>query len=294
MKKIVNTALLTAGLCLSRSLAAYAVTEAQVQSAGKEKAAGNLLIWFLCAIAFLKVSQKIDSFLSSLGIHVGHTGGSMMAELMVAARGLTTAGKSSGVTGFFNKSSSAGHGLRDSLLSGGLAGAVGRQFAQNAMNSATGQGGNPLGRQMFASSLQKGGGLASSVTSAVAQGSISHTDSMQGPQAAQALSLYMGHTGIPDAPSYSGVEIGGGRISGTETSAGHPDGTAFCMYHTDQYLAPSGSYETVTASDSTRWYRQYASNITEKTPYMTAQGDIAYRQHVVQKLPDMPKRKDRA
>ena len=42
----------------------------------------------LCAIAFLKVSQKVDSFMSGLGINVGHTGGNMIAELMVAARGL--------------------------------------------------------------------------------------------------------------------------------------------------------------------------------------------------------------
>ena len=35
------------------------------------------------------------------------------------------------------------------------------------------------------------------------------------PQAAQALTSYLGQTGIPDAPSYSGVEIGGGRITGS-------------------------------------------------------------------------------
>ena len=42
--------------------------QAQVEAVGKEAVAGNVLIWFLCAIAFLKVSQKIDSFMSSLGI----------------------------------------------------------------------------------------------------------------------------------------------------------------------------------------------------------------------------------
>lgn len=61
--------------------------QAQVASEGRETVSGNLFIWFLCAIAFLKISQKIDSFMSSLGINVGRTGGSMMAELMIAARG---------------------------------------------------------------------------------------------------------------------------------------------------------------------------------------------------------------
>jgi hypothetical protein len=51
----------------------------------------NIFIWFLCAIGFLKVSQKIDSFMASLGVHVGRTGGSMLAELMVAGRGIATA-----------------------------------------------------------------------------------------------------------------------------------------------------------------------------------------------------------
>ena len=41
---------------------AFAITESEVQtqedSAGREAVTGNLFIWFLCAIAFLKVSQK--------------------------------------------------------------------------------------------------------------------------------------------------------------------------------------------------------------------------------------------
>ena len=40
----------------------YGVTETEIQDAvnsqGKETVAGNLFIWFLCAIAFLKISQK--------------------------------------------------------------------------------------------------------------------------------------------------------------------------------------------------------------------------------------------
>ena len=52
---------------------AFALTESEVQdqvnAVGKESVTGNLFVWFLCAIAFLKVSQKIDSFMSSLGIN---------------------------------------------------------------------------------------------------------------------------------------------------------------------------------------------------------------------------------
>ena len=77
------------------TIPAFALTESEVQNqvnaVGKEAVTGNVFVWFLCAIAFLKVSQKIDSFMSSLGINVGHTGGSMMAELLIAARGIGAA-----------------------------------------------------------------------------------------------------------------------------------------------------------------------------------------------------------
>ena len=297
VKKRLYIIILAATLSLSQSMTAFAVTESDVQAAGKETAAGNVFIWFLCAIAFLKISQKIDSFLSSLGINVGHTGGNMMAELMVAARGLTTAKNIAGGSSFRGGSvrmdGSSSSVSQSSFLSGGLAGAVGRQFTQSAMHTMTGHSSNPISRRAFESSVRKGGDFANSVTGAVAQGNINYTGSMTGRQAAQALTSYMGQTGIPDAPSYSGVEIGGGRILGTETSVEHPNGTAFGMYHADQYMAPEGSYETVTMADNSTWYRQYATDTVERTPYMTGEGKIAYHENLVQKLPNMPKRKDR-
>ncbi len=65
--------LVVSALCIP----AFALTEDQVQAqvaaSGKGAVAGNVLIWFLCAVAFLKVSQKMDSLLSALGINVGHT-----------------------------------------------------------------------------------------------------------------------------------------------------------------------------------------------------------------------------
>ena len=82
-------------MALALAVPAFAIEESEVEAAvnatSREEVTGNVLIWFLCAVAFLKISQKIDSFMSSLGINVGHTGGSMMAELMIAAKGLTTA-----------------------------------------------------------------------------------------------------------------------------------------------------------------------------------------------------------
>ena len=94
-KKLIPFLVLTACLVLFCSMPVFAaeLTEADVEAAvasqGKEAVTGNVFVWFLCAIAFLKVSQKIDSFLASLGINVGNTGGNMMAELLIAGRSLT-------------------------------------------------------------------------------------------------------------------------------------------------------------------------------------------------------------
>ena len=101
----------------------------------------------------------------------------------------------------------------------------------------------------------------------------------------------MGYAGAESAPAFSDVEIGGGRIMGMETSADNPGGVQFGMYSAEQYMAPGSSYETVTAADGSSWYKQYARDAVEKTPYMAPDGSIAYNESIVQKLPDMPRRK---
>lgn len=282
------------------SVPAFAMTESEVQAQvdahGKEAVTGNVFIWFLCAIAFLKVSQKIDSFMSSLGINVGHTGGSMLGEAMIAARGIASARNFAGGGGHGgNGGGSSGSGT--AFMSGGLAGVVSRSFTNSAVKKATGSSGGGLGGKMYDASVSKGGGFANSVIGKVATGNISSTGSMTGKGAEDALMSYMGYTalekGAADIPSYSNVEIGGGRIMATETSAEHPEGIAIGMYHTDQYMAPSGDYSTVTAVDGTTWYKQYAADTVQRTPYKAPDNTIAYKESIVKKLPDPPRRKDR-
>lgn len=283
---------------------AFAVTEAEVQqqvnAVGKETVTGNIFIWFLCAVSFLKISQKIDSFMSSLGINVGHTGGSMLAEAMIAARGVTMAksfGSGHGGGGSHSGASGSGGVPGTGTLKGGLAGVVSRSFQNHAVKNATGSKDGGLSGKAFASSMSKGGGFANRVIGTVATGNIATTGSMTGEKAASALSSYMGYTalgeGAEDVPSFSNVEIGGGRIMATETSAEHPEGIAVGMYHADQYMAPSGEYSTVTAADGTTWYTQYAADTVDRKPYKAPDGNIAYNESIVKKLPDPPKRKDR-
>lgn len=282
------------------SVPAFAMTESEVQAQvdahGKEAVTGNVFIWFLCAIAFLKVSQKIDSFMSSLGINVGHTGGSMLGEALIAARGIASARNFAGGGGHGGNGGGSSRG-GTAFMSGGLAGVVSRSFTNSAVKKATGSSGGGLGGKMYDASVSKGGGFANSVIGKVATGNISSTGSMTGKGAEDALMSYMGYTalekGAADIPSYSNVEIGGGRIMATETSAEHPEGIAIGMYHTDQYMAPSGDYSTVTAVDGTTWYKQYAADTVQRTPYKAPDNTIAYKESIVKKLPDPPRRKDR-
>ena len=96
-------------LMIALSTTAFAIDESEVESAiassGEDAVAGNLFIWFLCAVSFLKISQKIDSFMTSLGINVGRTGGSMMAEMLIAGRALGGAARATGsaVGNIFNR-----------------------------------------------------------------------------------------------------------------------------------------------------------------------------------------------
>lgn len=380
-RKILAILLLLFCLCVTCAAPAYAVTEDEVQqqvdSAGKEAVSGNIFVWFLCAIAFLKASQKIDSFMSSLGINVGHTGGSMLAEAMIAGRGI--AALRGGVGGHFSSKGGGsggggpggGDGGAGGFLSGGLVGAVGRKFAHGAASSVTGQGGGVaagISRKMYESSLNKGGDFANKVTGAVAKGRVATAGTMNGPTAAAAMASYFGirqagavgaaaagavvadesgdgqeyvgasaspefdgapgvgysspsgssEFGIPDTPdgrtheysgdaadaasdmgtaphipSYSDVEIGGGRITGVETTPEQPGGVQFAMYSAEQYSRPQGEHSTVEAVDGSKWYKQYARDTVDRTPYMDEEGEIKYHEKIVKTLPKPPSRKDR-
>ena len=280
---------------------AFALTESEVQdqvnAIGKEGVTGNVFVWFLCAIAFLKVSQKIDSFMSSLGINVGHTGGSMLAEAMIAMRGASIAKSFAGRGGGGGGGSGGGSGGGNTFLKGGLSGVVSRKVTNNAISNANGTKSGGLGGMAFNSSLGKGGGFANSIIGRIATGSISSTGSISGEGAADSLMSYMGYTALgPDAedvPSFSNVDIGGGHIFATEMSDEHPEGIAMGMYHTDQYMPPDGEYTTVTTADGASWYKQYATDTVERTPYKAEDGSVAYNESIVKKLPRAPQRKDR-
>ncbi|MGN8782951.1 hypothetical protein ACTNES_01175 [Blautia sp. HCP3S3_D9] len=302
-RNIILLLTLTACMVILCSFPVFAaeLTEAEVEQAvanqGKEAVTGNIFIWFLCAIAFLKVSQKIDSFMASLGINVGNTGGNMMAELLIAGRSLASSMhlRGGGSGGYRAPSSPGDAAVGGSFLSGGLSGAVGRQVERSAVNTAPGYTEHSsIGSVMYHSSLNKGGDFANNVISRIAQGNYNQVGSIKGADAEKAYISYMGMKvdSTHPVPNYSNMEIGGGRITGTEsTESGSRE---FALYHADQYMAPSqGTYETVQSVDGATWYKQYAQDAVTKTPYDAGGGEVAYHESIDQKLPPTPPRKDR-
>lgn len=254
MKRKAHIILLVLLLLCVLSTTAFAIDESEVESAiaasSKEEVAGNVFIWFLCAIGFLKVSQKIDSFMASLGINVGRTGGSMLTELMVAGRGIAAVAGAVGGT-VFNHHSSSSSTHTNAQAAGaaftgggnGLVGVTKRAAGNAAAASATGNAkglSNLVGGAMFESSLQNGGKFAMSVVGAVAKGSISSVGSITGDQAAEALTSYLGYSPvdsgsaladdgglIPPSPitSEDVVTLDGGTAAGTASPTASANGT---------------------------------------------------------------------
>lgn len=157
---------------------------------------GKFLIWFLCAVGFLKISQKIDTFMQMLGINVGRTGSAMLGEAAIAMKGISAAGKtiSGGGSGAADSGSYMASGS-ETILQGGLAGVVGRQFHQNAIRNITGKSdsiASNIVRSVYNSSVRNGGGFSANIIGQVAKGDIARTGSIKGEDAVQAFQSYMG------------------------------------------------------------------------------------------------------
>lgn len=217
-----------AALAQMLSTTAFAIEESDVEAAinasSAEVVSGNVFIWFLCALAFLKISQKIDSFMSSLGVNVGRTGGSMLGELMIAGRALGAAAKATGgaIGNLFGggrggqaggqSGQTAQQAAGENLAHGkGLAGIAMSAAAPAAVASLTGKGKagirNTVVGSMVDSSINSGGQFAASVVGAIAKGNYSRDGSITGERAAQALTSYLGYQAAGAVAGTEGAPI---------------------------------------------------------------------------------------
>ena len=118
-------------------------TAAAVDSQGKDAVSGNLFLWLLCAIAFLKIVTKLDGILHSLGIGVSRSPGSMLSEVLLAFRGFEIGqafmglGVAKAAAATTNTKTTPGN-----IFASGLSGMVSRHVQQSAASSISGQTGD--------------------------------------------------------------------------------------------------------------------------------------------------------
>lgn len=211
LRKLVIVLPCMAAMAALWALPALAVSESDVEAAvasqGKEAVSGNLFVWFLCAIAFLRVSTKLDSILQAMGLGVGRAPGSILAEAFMALRGMQ-AGKailSGQMPGVGSRGAAAGAGAT-SAFSGGLAGMVSSKLETDTAASISGSGGgvtSGLGTSLYKSTLGQDGGFASRVIGSVATGQT--PGAIHGAAAEEAMRGYF--AGTPDpAPAQGGAD----------------------------------------------------------------------------------------
>ena len=205
MKKTLFSLFTAVSLALLYCPAAFALTvdeaAAAVDAHGKDAVSGNLFLWLLCAIAFLKVSTKLDGILHSLGIGVSRSPGSMLSEALLAFRGFEIGKAFMGLGAAKAAASTAtAKATPSNTFAGGLSGMVSRHVQQSTASSISGQSGGigtSLGGAMYHNSLGKDGGFASKVIGSIATGQTG--GSITGDSAVEALNGYFAGTSDMDA-----------------------------------------------------------------------------------------------
>ena len=205
MKKTLFSLFPAVSLALLYCPVAFALTEdeaaAAVNAQGKDAVSGNLFLWLLCAIAFMKVSTKLNGILHSLGIGVSRSPGSMLSEALLAFRGFEIGKAFMGLGAAKAAASTAATKTTPgNTFAGGLSGMVSRHVQQSTASSISGQSGGigaSLGGTMYHNSLGKDGGFASKVIGSIATGQTS--GSITGDSAVEALNGYFAGTSDADA-----------------------------------------------------------------------------------------------
>lgn len=223
LRKLTVTLSATSAWLFSCALPVFAVSESDVQNAvasqGKETVSGNLFVWFLCAIAFLKVSTKIDSIMQAMGLGVGRAPGSLLAEAFMALRGLQA-----GIAVMTGKvptpSGKPGNNTSPSPLSGGLAGAVSQKLETDTAQTMSGvrDGGftSGLGASLYKSTLGQDGEFASRVIGSIATGQTAGL--IQGEAAEEAMQGYFAGTPDPN-PGTEALDPSGDGLGSIPASA---------------------------------------------------------------------------
>lgn len=222
---------------------------------------GNIFLWMFCALAFLKVAQKFDSYLASMGLSVAQTGGSMGMEMLMAARtlgGFGGGGTRSAGNVFRGGSATASNaaGAAGSFAAGFASRFKPSSYIRDAVvegGSYIGAGGGVgfVGRAFGGMAARNGASLTGEAVASVANRPQVVSGSIGGEIADRSLGNYMPQ--LADS-KLSDTRITGGQISTTAMSADGKE-SSIQMFNAAQFEKPESPYSTVTASDGSQWYQ---------------------------------------
>ena len=218
---------------------------------------GSVFLWLFCALAFLKVAQRFDSYLASIGLNVAQTGAGLGMEMLVASRVVM-----GGLGGFRNAGSMfRGGGGGPIGAAGDLAGFAGKSYVRDAVVQGgvrMGAGG-PLGfigRAFGGLAAKNGATLTGDSIASVANRPPNQSGGIAGSIADRSLGNYLPNL---KGQSLSGTQITGGKITTTATGA---DGktSSLSLYNAGQFEKPNSPHSVVTASDGSQWYQMASGN----------------------------------
>lgn len=218
---------------------------------------GSIFLWFFCALAFLKVAQRVDSYLASIGLNVAQTGSSMGMEMLMAARVLTGfAGGSSSAGSVFKSTSAAGGAAATGFAAGFANRFKPNSYVRDAVvegGSRMGLGGSAgfIGRAFGGIAARNGATLTGDSIASVASRPDGVSGSIAGDIANRSLSNYMPQMG---QHTLSNTQITGGHISTTATDAAGKTSNVE-LFSASQYEAPAAPHALVNAADGSAWYQ---------------------------------------
>lgn len=271
---------------------------------------GSIFLWIFCALALLKIAQKCDSYLASLGLSVAQTGSSMGIEMLMAARVLTGFSRGGGGTAasVFGGAGRAGANGTAAAGAAGAAGASGgilsgfanryrpNSFVRDAVvdgGSRMGAGGSVgfVGRAFGGMAARNGATLTAASVSSVASRPPKVSGTIAGDIADRSLPNYMPQMAAAAAAngmSYSGTQITGGHISTVATDASGRQSNVE-LFNAAQYDRPESPHSVVEAADGSQWY-QMASGEGMSAFYPTPSftGDASEAAQVSEAFPNAP------
>ena len=214
-----------------------------------------ILIIFVL-VAWLKLAQRLDSYLSTLGLNAAHTGGGLFFEMAAAARMLWSGAKKGagaivgGASGWLKNRDPKGPDTSPSMSD---------NFDRNsyrldsAVQNASTRAGAPGMVGTIGQLMTKGNtdGLDARQVSMVTGGAMGANASLSGEIADKSMGNMF--PSMNRGMSYSGTEIRKGSISTQVQQAGSEAPIGLRMERADGKNTMKGAYTTVTDADGNAW-----------------------------------------